>query len=45
MKKKFLSIVTALVLVLTMFASCGGSNDAEGFDVNKEITVVTWEEG
>ncbi len=45
MKKKFLGFTTALVLVLTMFASCGGSNNAEGFDVNKEITVVTREEG
>ncbi len=45
MKKKFLGIVTALVLVLTMFASCGSSNNAEGFDENKEITVVTREDG
>ena len=45
MKKKLLGVTVALMLVLTMFAGCGNSDTAQEFDANKDITVVTREEG
>lgn len=45
MKKKLLGVTVALMLVFTMFAGCGNSDTAQEFDANKDITVVTREEG